>query len=633
MTLNRPNLFLERLVVITHAGKVAYDEVFHQGVNIIRGKNSSGKSTISNFIFYVLGGDYHNWTTESVKCREVYAQVNLSGTSITLKRLVSEHSFQPMTIFWGLYEEAIKDSINWQSYPYKQTANKVNFSNVIFNALGFPEVRTDTDSAITIHQILRLLYIDQDTPTQSLFRVEKFDPPLTRQTIAEVLLGIYDDSLYKDRLDYRNYQKDYDSKKSQFEAVSKVYSQSGDKTSVEAIKEEIELANREINNINEVIIQIKTENKSRVTNKNAVKSDTLQKELFPLKDNLAKINNTIHTLDLDIFDSKQFIETLQKRLKELEYSILTRKSLGEIPLTHCPQCLSALETNIEEGHCILCNKKTNDESEKTHAKRLRQEMELQIKESESLLYEKEKKNAELKGILPTYIAKAKTLQKELNVALNDSQSTRDERIDTLLVGKGGVEKKIEYLSQQIKSAEMLSLLRKELATLQANLETLRLTIRSKEGKQEQNYITALAKIRSYTIEILRKDLSRQDEFKTGRLMEVDFLKDTYSLDGSNNFSASSKTYFKNAVLFAIFFASVDLDFFRYPRFILCDNMEDKGMEKERTQNFQNLIVEMSSNLKNEFQIIFTTSMIADELNYTNLCVGDEYSPDNKSLKF
>jgi len=633
MTQIKPNLFLERLVVVTHTGVLAYDEVFHKGVNIIRGKNSSGKSTISNFIFYILGGDFHNWTTESVKCREVYAQVNLSGAVITLKRLVSENSFQPMNIFWGNYEEAIKDGIHWQTYSYKQTTGKINFSNVLFNALGFPEVRTDTDSAITMHQMLRLMYIDQDTPTQSLFRVEKFDPPLTRQTIAEVLLGIYDDSLYKDRLDVRNYQKDYDSKKSQFEAISKIYSQSGDKTSVEGIQGEIELAKRELNNIDELITKIKTENKSKVTNKNAAKSDIIQKELLPLKDDLAKINSTIHTLNIDIFDSNQFIETLQKRLKELEYSILTRKSLGEIPLTHCPQCLSVLETNLEASHCQLCKQTTSDESDKTHAKRLKQEMELQIKESQSLLYDKEKRVADLKGILPTYIEKTKILQKELNLALNESQSTRDDRIDTLLIGKGGIEKKIEYLSHQIKSAEMLTLLKKELALLQSNLETLRLTIRNKERQQEKNYNAAIAKIREYTIQILRNDLSRQEEFKIGRLVEIDFAKDIYSLDGSNNFSASSKTYFKNAVLFAIFFASVDLGFFRYPRFILCDNMEDKGMEKERTQNFQNLITSMAAKLGDDFQIIFTTSMIADELNNTPLCVGQEYNQDNKSLKF
>jgi len=71
---------------------------------------------------------------------------------------------------------------------------------------------------------------------------------------------------------------------------------------------------------------------------------------------------------------------------------------------------------------------------------------------------------------------------------------------------------------------------------------------------------------------------------------------------------------------------------RYPKFILCDNMEDKGMEKERTQNFQNVIAEISSKFTVAHQIIFTTSMISDQLNNSPLCVGIAYDPSNKTLK-
>ena len=47
------NLFLRRLVIYTNEGNIAYDETFHKGINIICGDNSSGKSTITHFIFFV----------------------------------------------------------------------------------------------------------------------------------------------------------------------------------------------------------------------------------------------------------------------------------------------------------------------------------------------------------------------------------------------------------------------------------------------------------------------------------------------------------------------------------------------------------------------------------------------------
>ena len=631
MTNDKPTLFLNRLIVVAHNNSIAYDEIFHKGVNIIRGKNSSGKSTIANFIFYVLGGDYSSWTTEALKCKDVIAEVKINGATITIKRHVSQGGLQPMSIFWNNYEESKKDSVNWQTYPYKQTANTASFTNVIFNALSFPEVKSETDSNITMHQILRLLYIDQDTPTQSLFRFERFDLPLTRQAISEVLLGVYDDSLYNQRLSYRNAQKENEEKKKQFEGINKVFGQTGNATNIAGVQKEIELAKNELVTIDKSIIELREQLIVKTTKKTALNSENIQSELIPLKNKIRELKNEMNQYEVEIFDSKQFISTLEKRLNDLNYSLLTRKILGELPLTHCPQCLSPLDNHVEEGHCFLCKQPLAEEAERANAKRLLQEMELQVKESKSLLEDKDRKYVDFSGELPVLTEKARVLQKQLDTSIEASQTTRDARIDDLLIAKGGVEKKIEFLTQQIKAVEMLELLKKELAELASLIERLRLEILQKEEMQKQKFQKALLKIREYTLFILKNDLDRQEEFRTGKIVEVNFHKDTYSLDEGNNFSASSKIYFKNAVLFSIFFSSLELEFFRYPRFILCDNMEDKGMEKERTQNFQTLITSMSDRFEEEHQIIFTTSMIADELNNTPYCVGDDYNRDHKTL--
>lgn len=54
-------MFMERFLRINRlrvmrGGEAAYDQLFHDGVNIIRGKNGSGKSTISDFIFFCFRG-------------------------------------------------------------------------------------------------------------------------------------------------------------------------------------------------------------------------------------------------------------------------------------------------------------------------------------------------------------------------------------------------------------------------------------------------------------------------------------------------------------------------------------------------------------------------------------------------
>ncbi|MDR1544306.1 MAG: hypothetical protein LBS50_07890 [Prevotellaceae bacterium] len=288
--------------------------------------------------------------------------------------------------------------------------------------------------------------------------------------------------------------------------------------------------------------------------------------------------------------------------------------------------------NVVEGHCCLCKQPLSSEAEKANAKRLLQEMDLQVKESKSLLQEKERKRANFSGELPVFIETARSLQKQLDMSVENPQTTRDERLDDLLVEKGKIENKTEYLTKQLQAVELIELLKQEIAQLAKEISFLESEIQQKESEQKRNRQNAMQKIREITLHILKNDLDRQEEFRNGKRVEIYFLRDTYSLDGNNNFSESSNVYLKNAILFSIFFASLTLDFFRYPRFILCDNMEDKGMEKERTQNLQKLITDMSNKIEQEHQIIFTTSMVADELNNTPYCVGADYDRNNKTLK-
>ena len=87
--------------------------------------------------------------------------------------------------------------------------------------------------------------------------------------------------------------------------------------------------------------------------------------------------------------------------------------------------------------------------------------------------------------------------------------------------------------------------------------------------------------------------------------------------------------------FAIFFASIDLDFFRYPKFILCDNIEDKGMEETRSKNFQKNIIKLAESPQfqgKDFQMIFSTSMIDSDLDIEKYTVGEFYDENNKTLK-
>ncbi len=635
MTQYNPFLKLNRLTIYTKSGKIAYDQNFHEGVNIIRGHNSAGKSTIGNFIFYVLGGDFKKWTTAAAYCSDVYAEVFINSEPITIKRTVSESGNQPMSIFWGTYDEAIKSaSEGWQIFPYRRTETKKSFSNALFLALGFPELRGDVDSNITMHQVLRMLYVDQKSLTLDLLMTENFDSSITRKTIADLLFGVYDDSLYSDKIALREAEKDFEVKKKQFEGIEQIFKASDNETNIGTINALIEENNIQIKSIDEYLEKLSKEQNetSKKSDEEELKVVTIKTNLLATRNSLSILQTEINKFEFELLDSQDFIRSLEKRALALSDSLLTRETFIDLKMHHCPNCLSPLEPVTDDNHCELCKQQLPEDKGSSQIKRMQQEIDNQIRESKKLYLEKEHKLLEFKSSYPTLEQKVRALQRVLDEALSSVKTVRNQEFDELLIKKGELRSKNDYLIKQLRALEQIEVLRKELAGLKIKIESLKTNIYSKESEQRNRLQNAFQIIQSLTLRLLHSDLGRQAEFSTGKKIELDFEKNTFSLDGENNFSESSNVYLKNSVRFAVFFASLEKEFFRLPRFILCDNIEDKGMQPDRSQSFQKELVKISSESDVKHQIIITTSMISPDLDNTELCVGDFYTETNKTLK-
>lgn len=634
MILFEPYFFVERIVIVANSGKVSYDESFHLGTNIIRGRNSSGKSTIANFIFYALGGESYRSTDAANECREIYAQVNASGSILTIKRPINKSQQQGMSIFWGTFDEGNRSNFEgWSHYPYRETTNKESFSNVLFNALGLPAVRSDSDNKITMHQLLRLIFIDQESPSENLFRFERFDQPLTRQTVAELLIGIYDDELYSERLLLREHEKSLADKQAELKGIQRVLESSGQEDDLGKLRNDLAKAHEQLITIESDISVLRNRATVNLPNNSSPQLLKTQEEFQAVRRELLKSTENLKNLEFDIVDSQQFIHTLEERIKNLNDSSRTKRILGELPLEFCPQCIRPLgEHEHPTPTCSLCKEPFEENFDLGYARRLEQEIRQQVKESKALLQKKQKALSDASSKHAQNIEKYRVLQRAIDADNNRLTSTRDQRIDVLLVKKGTTQAAVEYLSQKIQALQLLDTLNKEIRELQTKVGELRHSIETKSRREQQNINIAMRKIEAHALELLKADLPRQKEFQLGENIEVDFRRDIFSLDEQNNFSASSNVLLKNAVRFAIFFASLELKFFRFPRLIICDNMEDKGMEDVRSQNFQRVVVEKAKSYDVAHQIIFSTSKIDPTLENPDLTIGQFYTEDNKSLR-
>lgn len=632
------NLFLNRLIIVTDEGKIAYDEKFHRGVNIIHGQNSSGKSTIVRFIFFALGGSYGDFVPEALRCQYVTAEVEINGKVYTLKRYLEKtdngggvKKNAPIYIYFGSMEECEEDKRpeKWKCYGYNMSANKRSFSNVLFELMGLPEMKADSN--ITMHQILRLIYLDQESPLSSLFFFEQFDQTFTRETVAELLMGLYDEKLSDDKLDKIKLE-DKIAELKQSIKITRQFLDDPVKQSPGFLLAQIDQLKKEMDDISEEVRKLREGETQREVQK--LEYERMQGQVAELREQYQQVNDDIERLKADIRDSNYFIHALQKKIEAVDRSIATREYFDKLHLEYCPECLTKIEDNVEEGRCRLCKSPIDNSKGKSQAMRIKLELQFQIRESQKLL---ECDNDQLKertaqsAILSRDL---KAAQEKYDYAVRNVRSSQDERIDELIQTKGYKEGEIAQFNTLLESAEKYERLVNDLNKAEAEHERLSREIAAKESRIRKQRMIIEQAITSNGVYLLQHDQDRQAEFRFATDFKMDFGQNiVYLSDRHIKLSASSSFYLKMAARFALFLSSVQESSMMYPRLIFSDNMEDKGMEEDRSRNFQKILVNRLTELGNpDYQVIFATSNIAQELNTTNYTVGEYYTRENKSLK-
>lgn len=628
-------------MIFTNEGKVAYDERYHKGVNIIRGDNSSGKSTITHFIFYVLGGAFGEFVPEARKCSSVYAEVEMNDAVFTIKRYIEVGENDgginvkaPMYFYWGELDESLSPppDKNWQKFGYNTTDNVKSYSNVLFESLNLPVVKGDNN--ITFHQVLRLLYVDQESPTSSLFLYENFDSQLTRETVSELLMGIYNEELYDKKRRLNQAEKELQNVNSELKATKHFFA---DDFSLDPshIREVIDNKEKEINEIENEIIAIRESKKSmEYSAETKLSFQLLKDESIEQRKRVAELNEKIAGLQTENMDTLFFIDTLKDKITALKNSVRTREFLGHMPLEYCPDCLTKISYIEDKTKCRLCKENIDESYGVVQARRMEQELSFQLNESQKVANVNERILIELQSAYEAELVKLHQIQRQVNSAIHDVKSFNNETLDRLLTQKGFLEGEILQYKTMLENAELYSSLRRRKINLQEEIGGLKSYIFHAENKQTELKAEITKSIQEEGVYLLNNDLDRQDEFKNANEFTIDFSNNLAFLSNKySKYSASSNFYLKVAARFALFLASLSIDRMRFPRFIFADNMEDKGIELERAQNLQDILIKRVSAFDaDSFQMIYTTSYITKDLNQSEYVVGEYYTKANPTLK-
>ena len=614
-------------------GNVAvYDESFHHGVNIIRGDNSSGKSTIADFVFFGLGGEFDRWKDAAVQCSGVRLEVETTEAVLTLHRSVGAKQ-EPILVYYGGLEESLTAGIdNWIRLPIRRAASgkDLSLTQVLFRAIGIPEAPSLGNSNITMHQVMRLLYADQQTPAGKLFRFESFDTRDIREAVGQLLIGVNGYELYEGQIRLRELKSDYTEKDREYRAALSALPTSEGLSSVATLNARTTelIAEREtiIGQIRDVDTLVGAEQ----TTDFASERRAMQARIRNIGNKLNRMEQHAVVLTDEISEINQFLEHLVDQLATLTAADDLAERLGNIEFRYCPACLKPLDDS-DGRHCIVCHEVIDDDSARSRYFEIRIDNELQIRESQQLLNAKRGELLDMQGetraLRREYSAEVAQFSARYDVSNSPRESFLAERNKRL----GRIERELAYLDELRAAVERIDELSKQRGALNEEISKLEARLKRLSAAATSRLSRAMEIVGRIGCRLLKEDLSREDTFEDPRSFSLNFGDDAMLVGGKMNFAESSNVILKNTALFSLFLGACYDPEFWHPRFLLMDNIEDKGMEVERSHNFQRIIIEESQKVKIPHQIIFTTSMLDPKLEGGALTVGPKYTRQNKTL--
>lgn len=635
MTQFNPSLLVSRLRIEADTTAV-YDEPFHAGLNIIRGENSSGKSTILNFIFYGLGGDLAEWSDAARRCTRVIVEAQLSGKPVTLSREVSETTGQPMDVFGGPYDLAQRaPRSEWVRYPYRRSESKESFSQAIFRLLGLPEVRAETSGNVTIHQILRLLYADQLSPIDELFRSERFDSALLRDAVGRLLCGAYDSRLYENELRLRELDKELEGISGELRSLFAIIGRTGEGLTIEWVEaERTRLADEQRR------VQGDVESAERqlflaadLDQPTRTAQDEAYAEVQRLQERLAATKARRDAIAMEIADSDRFLSSLEGKLTALGDASAVATTIVDTRFRFCPACQAPVAEDHPPEVCHLCKSPFDPERAKARVAAQINETALQIRQSRTLQGERAKRLERLETELREQESQWRIASARLREFSRLPSTEVQDKLRQLQRQAGYLDRQFEDLDQRAKAAALVSELSTRKEELSAEMGRLRATIDTARTSQQGRFEQAKTLIASEVLDLLRHDLRREEAFENPREVGFDFAANRISVDGQSYFSASSRAILKSSFSAGFLLAATRDRLFRHPRFCMIDTVEDKGMEPDRSRNLQMLLAQRCGAAPTTHQLIIATAMIAPELDEERYTVGSFATRDEPTLRF
>ena len=319
-------------------------------------------------------------------------------------------------------------------------------------------------------------------------------------------------------------------------------------------------------------------------------------------------------------------------LAAIDVSALTYEELGGVRFEYCPACFTAISQSTPAQHCHLCKEPLPASEQET--RNLAIKLDLQIQSRKSIQLQEDRRST-----LQLYQTKLRRLRrdhlsKSTQYNFDLARAYERTRRKNCNVNRriGFIDSTVGTLNNRLELASRFDALSDRKSQLAARISILRDEVAAVIQMQNRRKRKSYTRIANLTLNYLHRDTGAQDDFTNAKAVSFSFGDDIVSVDGKTNFAASSLVILKNSFHLAFFAAALSDSGFLLPRFIMFNNIEDKGMRPDRSAKLQNIICDISAKSKTRHQIIFTTSMVDPNLEIEKYVIGPAYTKSHRTLR-
>lgn len=611
MTTNYNNFKVNKMLVFQN-NNCALDVDFKDGLNVIFGKNSAGKSSLLDVLIYSLGGEEINFTPIVKECTHVLTEIQIENSFLTIYREISSKKREALSLFYGKIEIATSsDDSEWHNFPYNSFSEKFGFSKVFFDFLNYPET-VSTETSITTHQLLRILYADQVNNHLPIFRYELWDNAEKRLAIRDYIFGIFSGELYEQQLYNKNISKQLVDSINKLQSFFKIVGKSSEQMIEEFILEE---------NINylqrrsEILDKISLLNNSKenfyseLDQKNI--QNKIQSDLSKLNKAVLSLNEKYTTQQLEIIDLNNFNNELKIRLGELNNSIASSDLIANIVFDFCPCCHGKLIIKPSEDNkntCKLCKTQTSDNINEKNLLQMKTELNFQIQETNKLIKDEEKNLKLTEEKLSEQKKLFNTKKQEFDILSDRWHTSYELELINCYRELGEVDTELKNIESRLTIAKEIKDLELKKEYLQSALTESQLAIEKMVNSAEHKRKRILDNLNNKLKTLLSMDIGVQEEFlDPNNIVEVSFEDNRIYVNGSGHFSQSSTIVLRHLFHLALLLLADSDPTIRIPHFFVLDGINDGGLETDRAENLQKIIFETCNSLQTPFQLICATS--------------------------